>query len=123
VLIVDDDDSSRFVLSKLLQLSGHHAVPVEDAARAMAFVKSTRTDLILLDVMMPGISGLDFLRQLRADAATQRQRVVMYSAVADSQIQAEASNLGAIDYWLKGDMRWSEIGARIDRYLAEPPLN
>ena len=70
ILVVDDNESNRDLLSRRLQRQGHTVLQAEDGARALALVEKEALDLVLLDLMMPGISGYDVLAQLKRDRDT-----------------------------------------------------
>src|SRR5207244_4440272 len=67
ILVVDDNASNRDLLSRRLQRQGHTVLQAEDGARALALVEEEAPDLVLLDLMMPGISGYDVLALLKRD--------------------------------------------------------
>ncbi len=67
ILVVDDNESNRDLLSRRLQRQGHTVLQAEDGARALAMVEEEALDLVLLDLMMPGISGYDVLARLKRD--------------------------------------------------------
>jgi putative two-component system response regulator len=69
-----------------------------------------------MDVMMPGMSGLDVLTAVRADPATAGVPVVMYSAVTDPAVRRRAMDLGAVDYLVKSRASYDELQATVDRY-------
>lgn len=116
LLVVDDDDVSGRVLTLLLRECGHNAVCRANGQAAIEHVRSAHCDLVLLDLMMPGVDGLEVLKSLRADEQTRNVAVVMYTAISDPERQAEAIRLGAQDYLIKGQ-RWSDIYPRIKAVL------
>jgi CheY-like chemotaxis protein len=68
VLIVEDDPAVIATLSRMLQHEGHTVVDADSGVRALAVVREATVDAIILDLRMPGMSGLEFLQHLRADA-------------------------------------------------------
>ena len=101
VLIVDDNPENLTVIGELLQ--AHCALRVaRSGARALQLAhRAPAPDLILLDVMMPGMDGFEVLRQLRADPATARLKVVFLSALTEPADVARGRQLGALDYVTK----------------------
>jgi diguanylate cyclase (GGDEF)-like protein len=125
LLIVDDLPESRELLCRRLQKHGFDAVGCSDGREAIALAGTRQYDLVLLDVMMPEVSGLDVLRELRAHAETSRLPVIMVTARSDSSDVAEAINLGANDYLTKPIdfvVALARIEAQLDRRRAEEDL-
>ena len=115
VLIVDDEDSVRYVLARELKALGYEPVTATGGREALANLSSQRFSLVMLDVKMPGMSGLEVLAKLRRSHPS--TAVAMLSAIADTDIAAEALRLGADDYLTKP---WSseDLGARVNGVLA-----
>jgi DNA-binding NtrC family response regulator len=99
VLIVDDDAHLGAMLSDLIRTLGHEPSWVSDGAAALRALAQTQTDLVLLDILMPGISGVDLLPSLQALAPG--VPVIMLSGVADEELGREALARGAFDYVVK----------------------
>ncbi len=83
VLIADDNPTNRFVAEKLMAIAGCESVSVEDGDEAVAAVKAERFDLVLMDVRMPRMGGLEALRLIRADPRTADTPVIALTANAD----------------------------------------
>ncbi len=116
IAILDDNvDSVRF-LTRLLKFEGHVPVCLGSPAGAVEILCSLKPDLLLLDVMMPGITGIELLRLLRHEPSLTKMPVVMLSGVMDLDVQAEAFELGAVDFILK-DMDWEKSLQRIGQHL------
>ena len=118
VLIVDDDPGCGRVLALLVRHLGHEAAYVTSGYKALEFVASHCPDLIILDVMMPGMDGLEVLRRIRQDPRTSGLPVVMFSALADPQFRQSARNQGASDYWVKASLNFEDLEERLNPYLA-----
>ena len=116
VLVVDDVDDARDLLARLLRRAGYRAVTAADGEAALAAVDAEDPDLVLLDLMMPGMDGLEVLRRLRADARRRDVTVVMFTAVADRRCVAEARQLGAADYVVKGTVGAADLFDRIAKH-------
>ena len=80
VLVVDDDPTVRVLLNAELVGAGHTVELAEDGATGLELLRRSRPDAVVLDVMMPGLSGWDVLRQLRSDASLSGLTVVLLSA-------------------------------------------
>ena len=118
ILIVDDHAEACRPLARLLSHLGHNGVCVHNGEDALAFVRDKGADLMLLDVMMPGMDGLEVLRRVRGDTKTSALPVVMYSAISDTQFREHAMGKGATDYWVKASMDYTEIQRRVEVLIA-----
>ncbi|MDM0033664.1 SpoIIE family protein phosphatase [Variovorax sp. J22P271] len=100
-LVVDDNEMNRDVLSRRLQRSGHAVEVVDSGERALARLRTQPFDLILLDVMMPGIDGYEVLARLKQDPALRHIPVIMISALGETDSVVRCLALGADDYLTK----------------------
>jgi CheY-like chemotaxis protein len=99
VLVCDDEPVLRMLVRAALDQSGYTVVEACDGDEALACTRSELPDLILLDMMMPGRSGRDVLRELRADPATAGTPVIMLTARAQAS-DREAMNVAGADHYL-----------------------
>ena len=122
ILVVDDNSVVARVLARLLQQKGHRALVAADGPSALNTVRQQTPDLILLDMMMPDMDGLEVLRRLKADPQTADPPVILFSAVDDPKVVASAIQQGAREYWVKASFKFEELPQRLARYLppAEP---
>jgi DNA-binding response OmpR family regulator len=101
VMLVEDDASMQSVLRTLLELEGFKVVIAPDnrsGEEIVDFVRSEQPDVLLLDVHLGKISGIDILRQLRANAQTQKTRIVMTSGM---DVKDQCINCGADTFLMK----------------------
>jgi DNA-binding NtrC family response regulator len=96
ILIVDDEENARLALSRLLSLEGFQVGSVGSGFEALEYLRETKVDLILTDISMPGMSGLDFLKEL--NRRHPKSNVVMITAHGGVESYLEAMNLGAFEY-------------------------
>ena len=101
VLVVDDDANNRDLLSRRLRRIGYTAEVAHDGQHAIRLVADQPFDLILLDVMMPGLDGFEVLRRLRATHAATDLPIIMATAKDNSEDVVHALGLGANDYVTK----------------------
>src|SRR6202030_3901475 len=101
ILVVDDNASNRDLLSRRLQRQGHTVLQAEDSASALALVEKEAVDLVLLDLMMPGISGYDVLARLKGDPRTRDIPIIMISALTELDSIVRCIEAGADDYLAK----------------------
>ncbi len=101
LLVVDDNEANRDVLSRRLRHRGYVVSVAADGAEALALTETLKFDLILLDVEMPGMSGLEVLSRIRADHSSTALPVIMVTARTEGADIVEAFRLGANDYVTK----------------------
>ncbi|HET9444014.1 MAG TPA: response regulator [Acidimicrobiales bacterium] len=101
VLVVDDDPDIRALLAMNLELSGYHVTQAPNGRQGSDLARALRPDLILLDVMMPEMDGLDVLRGLKADPETSEIPVVMLTAKTEDSTVWQGWELGAAYFLTK----------------------
>jgi CheY-like chemotaxis protein len=101
VLVVDDHPAMADKVAARLQADGHAVETALSGERALASLRSRPADAVVLDVSMPGMSGLDVLRALRAEGLLPALRVIMFSATDGAR--KESLRLGAAEFVLKED--------------------
>jgi PAS domain S-box-containing protein len=101
ILIVDDEEPNLDILSRRLQKAGYEVETAQTGRQALEIVEHGSVDMMLLDLMMPGMSGLDTLQELRKKHSAHQFPVIMVTAVSESSNIAEALDLGANDYVTK----------------------
>ena len=97
LLVVDDDEMNRDVLSRRLVRAGYTVATCDSGQAALDYLDAREVSMVLLDVQMPGISGLDVLRAIRQRWSDARLPVLMVTAKEDSEDTVTAFNLGASD--------------------------
>lgn len=117
ILIVDDLPRNLQVLAVLLDKAGYRVSMAMDGAQALAMVGREPPDLILLDVMMPGLDGLEVCRRLKADDATREIPVIFLTAKAELEDLQEGFKIGAVDYLTK-PFRGGELLARVATHVS-----
>ena len=116
LLIVDDDARVRRDLRRVLEEEGHRVFTCADGPSALRKLHLDRCDLIILDIELPGVNGLALCRLLRAQEATKRLPVIIFSSHTDESYKVEAFAAGADDFVVKSD-RWRELLSRVNAHL------
>jgi DNA-binding response OmpR family regulator len=101
ILVVDDLPANRDLMVRRLERSGFRVQAAASGPEALEIVRQGNIDLVLLDIMMPGMTGIDVLRTLRATRSSAALPVIMVTAKTDSEDVVEALSLGANDYVTK----------------------
>ena len=95
ILCIDDDRLLLALFTDVLEVHGFEPLTARDGATGIEAAKKQQPDLILLDVMMPGMSGFDVCRTLRSFPAFQKTPIVMFTALADPRVEPQALAAGA----------------------------
>ncbi len=121
IMVVDDTPANLHLLSKMLQERGYLARPLTDGARALEAVEAEPPDLILLDIMMPEMSGYEVCEKLKAFEGDQRHLreipIIFISALNEVWDKVKAFKLGGVDYITK-PFQEEEVFARLETHLA-----
>ncbi len=116
ILLADDNADMRDYVKRLLVGQGYEVETVGDGLAALARIRDRSPDLVLTDVMMPGLDGLALLRELRADSSTRETPIILLSARAGEESRIEGLEAGADDYLIK-PFSARELLARVEATL------
>ena len=116
VLIAEDERNIAESLRFLLTRAGHEVSLATDGALALAMVRRRRPDALVLDLMMPGLSGFDVLKELRADAETRTLPILMLTAKGQATDRRTAEDLG-VDAFVTKPFANDEVIATVSRLL------
>jgi HD-like signal output (HDOD) protein/DNA-binding NarL/FixJ family response regulator len=120
ILVVDDMAIFRDPIAMSLRAAGYAAVCAVNGKDALQMLKTARPDLVLLDLGMPVMDGLEFLRVMRADPDAARIPVICLTAQADRDRVVEVATFGVRDYLLKSRFSLNEMLTRIRKHLPSP---
>ena len=102
LLVVDDNEDNRYTLTRRLQREGYgNLTTAENGQQALQLLNTRPFDLVLLDVMMPGLNGYEVLERMRADGRLRHIPVIMISALDEIESVIRCIELGAEDYLSK----------------------
>ncbi len=101
ILVVEDEPAIQELISAALQHAGHRVMRAYSAEEAVPLVNGTLPDVVLLDWMLPGTSGIEFARRLRSDERTRDLPVIMLTARGEEQDKVAGLDAGADDYLTK----------------------
>lgn len=116
ILIVDDNHTNLAVLFEFLTNSGFKVLVAQDGESALQKAQFANPDLILLDVMMPGIDGFETCRRLKTKASTRNIPVIFMTALSDTDDKVRGFSVGAVDYVTK-PVQQEEVRARVTTHL------
>lgn len=130
ILVVDDHEEIREALAEILEEEGHNILQAADGLQALEVISSKRPDVVLLDIAMPGMDGLETLRRLKDQPESATLPVIMVTAQGDRQNMVKAVQLGVRDYvtkpWEPGEVEmcvnWAIKAANVAPTQQDPPL-
>jgi CheY-like chemotaxis protein len=128
ILIVDDTADARDILARLLRRHGISTLTAADGPTALSVIAAEQPDLVILDLMMPDMDGVEVLQRLRVDPRFKALPVVMFTAASDGYWFSQLTPLGLSDVMIKGAVQGDELIRRICKLLpqdeasqAQPP--
>jgi DNA-binding response OmpR family regulator len=116
ILIAEDDSDLRLLVSLKLESGGHQVVSVEDGATAAQHCRVMRPDLVILDLMMPGMSGLEVCRFIRSDPELVSTPVILLTARAQ-EADIAAGRAAGVDAYLTKPFSPRELAGQVDSLL------
>ena len=117
ILLVEDDDRLASVYETRLQAEGFTTKRVANGEDALAMALQVKPDLILLDVMMPKVSGFDVLDILRNTPETANIKIIMLTALSQESDKQRAVSLGVDDYLIKSQVVIADVVDRVKKQL------
>lgn len=117
ILIVDDDVDLRELYKTTLQNEGFDVKTAENGEDALSQIMQDKPDLIVLDIMMPKIHGMDTLDIIKATPETKEIKVLILSALSDQKMMDRAKELGVVDYVVKSQSDMSTVVDHIKEAL------
>lgn len=119
IMIVEDDPTLRDIYTTRFSAEGYTVVSAADGEAALSTAVKEKPDLILLDIMMPKISGFDVLDILRATPETKETKIVVMSALSQTSDIEKGKSLGANAYLVKSQVTLSEVVEKVKAILTE----
>ena len=119
ILIVDDEADCRRPLAALLKHEGYEIVEARDGLEGLQRLSERKIDLVLLDMLMPGVDGITMLQAVRRNHAHQNLPVLLVTGVHDPELLRRARNIGCQEYIFKGDTPFARMLELIKRHHGE----
>lgn len=117
VLIIEDDPFVQRFYKRLFDLGSYASTIAGSGQEGLEMAFESVPDLILLDVMMPGMNGLEVLEKLKKDARTKEIPVVMLTVLSDTETVKKAALLGASGYLVKSEIDPKDLVNKVDAYV------
>lgn len=119
VLVVEDTELLRRIYADVLEHEGYRVLTAANGLEALAILQQECPDVILLDLIMPQMGGIEVLTDLRADPRFERIPVLILSNLGQEEDLERAMSLGATDYMIKNEVRPADISLRIASVLRD----
>ena len=116
ILVVDDQRANAEMMAGVLKARGYEVLTALDGASALEHVRAARPDIVVSDILMPGMDGYEMCRRLRADSATALLPVVLVTSLDPHQERMKGLEVGADDF-LSKPVNWEELFARVRALL------
>lgn len=120
VLLVDDDLTLNQMYEERLKMEGLDVATARDGQEAVAKAKSEKPDIVLLDIMMPGVDGFQVLEALRKLPETQKIPILLVTALIQETMRIKGKQLGATDFIIKSEITPGQLVGKIKEYMHEP---
>lgn len=117
ILLVEDDKFLRELITKKLRFEDYEVIEAFDGEDGIAKAKELRPDLVLLDLILPGIDGFGVLIKIKEDPATNQTPIIILSNLSQQEEIAKALKIGATDFLIKAHFTPSEIIEKIKKIL------
>lgn len=118
LLVVEDDPLMSRMYQKIFTFEGFHVEMANDGEEGLSKIKSSSPSLVLLDIMMPKMNGLELLEKIKADPATKGIPVVMLTNLAGQQDAEKALSMGAVKYIVKSEHEPKQVANMVKEILA-----
>ena len=119
ILLVEDELPFRQIYRDALELYGYAVAQAEDGEEALSMVEQSPPDLILLDIVLPKLSGFDVLAKLKQSDKTKNIPVIVYSVLNDKKSIERAMAMGADDFTIKGETPAAEVLNKVRAVLGD----
>lgn len=119
ILFVEDEAALQKTFGDVLAQEGYQVVPAMDGEEGLRLAKSEKPDLILLDLMLPKVHGLDVLKQLKEDESTKYTPIIILTNLEGTGDVEKALELGATTYLVKANYSLEEVLQKIKNALGE----
>ncbi len=119
IIIIDDDKINQEILSTAFNQKGYNVLSVFDSQQCIKEIGKYKPDLILLDLLMPGLNGFEVLQIMKRESIIPKIPVIVLTALKEEVNIKKSLELGARDYWLKTDYNPSQLVEKINGLLEE----
>lgn len=120
ILLIEDDSDQVYLYTVKFQLEGLNLVTAKNGVEGLEKVKQEKPDLILLDIVMKDMDGMEVLENLKKDNTTKNIPVILLTNLVKKELSEKAKHLGAFDFWSKTEVMPQDAVQRIRKILNIP---
>ena len=117
ILIIEDDNFLRTLLSKKLRSEVYSILSAAESVEAFNLLKSNKPDLILLDLLLPGVDGFEILKKIRQTEETKNIPVIVFSNLSEEKDIKKVQDLGITDFMVKSNFTLDELLDKVKKIL------
>ena len=117
ILIIEDEAAQAYALEAKLSVEGFKVQTTTSGKTGLSLTKKTKPDLVILDIVLPGIDGFEILKELKEDGETADIPVIIISQMGQKENIDQGMKLGAEDYLVKSEVNLGKIVARVKQLL------
>lgn len=121
ILIIEDEIALRSALSIKLKKEGFEVLEAQNGQQGLDLAATQKPDLVLLDIIMPGMNGFDVLKNIKSNAGLVNVPVIVLTNLPEESAKEKVKELGGTEYLVKSNMPLEELVAKIKTYLAVVP--
>jgi DNA-binding response OmpR family regulator len=118
ILLVEDEPMLSNILNQRLGKEGFQVIVARDGSEAVRILKQEKPDLILLDIILPKMSGFEVMETMKSDPTLQSAPVVVVSNLGQAEDVERGQSLGAIGYFIKAQLSVEDLVSKIKEFLA-----
>lgn len=119
IAIIEDDIAIVQMYRLKFEADGYEVITAGDGNDGLKLLQSDKPDIVLLDLMMPGMNGIDVLAAIRKDAKLKDLKVVVLTNMGDAETSAQVNKMKATDYIVKAEMTPREVSDKVKSLLAD----
>jgi len=117
IVLVEDEAILQRALAEWLESAGHEVLALTTGQEALEVIPQEMPDLVLLDIILPGVNGMEVLKELKADPNTKKIPIVVLTNLGDEQNRKRALSLGAEDYLVKAGHDLDSVNKIVNKIL------
>jgi len=119
ILLIEDEPLLGALLKQKLEKSGFDVTLLRDGAQALEYLKANKPDLVLLDIILPKISGFELMEKIQSDSGFQSPPIIIVSNLGQDSDIKKGEKLGAVGYFVKARISMEDLVEKVARFLRE----
>ena len=117
ILLIEDETNIRSMYAEMLRDAGYEVHEVVEGAQGLEVAKTELWDLLLLDIMLPSMDGVELLRAIKSDPNTKDRPVVIVTNLGDDDIRSTCAQLGAKEFLVKAEVTPADVVLTVKKYV------